>query len=220
MGNILDPEGEQDNADSEDIGLLEHPEYNILNPDGIINNESTAANKAYRQIVQENLEKLIARTRELDEDQRTVLDIFIKYSKEIKKFLSRKGPKPKPPLVKVQGEAGSGKSTLIYLIEQWMERILRKSGDDPNQPYIIKATFTGAAACIISGQTLHSAFGFKFSNEKISLTDKDRDMKRTLLRNLQLVIIDEMSMIKSDMLYQLDFRLKEIMQNVNKDLVV
>ena len=117
----------------------------------------------------------------------------------------------------MQGEAGSGKSTLISLIEQWMERILRKSGDDPNQPYIIKTTFTGAAACIISGQTLHSAFGFKFGNEKNSLTDKDRDKKRTLLRNLKLVIIDEMSMIKADMLYQLDFRLKEIMQNINED---
>ena len=65
--------------------------------------------------------------------------------------------------------------------------------------------------------TLHSAFGFKFGNEKTSLTDKDRDMKRTLLRNLKLVIVDEMSMIKADMLYQLDFRLKEIMQNVNEE---
>ena len=140
--------------------------------------------KAYREIIQEKLDKLIQKTRELDNDQRLVLNIFLKYAKDIKIFLSGKGPKPKPPLIKVQGEAGSGKSTLIYVIEQWMERILRQSGDDPCQPYIIKAAFTGAAACIISGQTLHSAFSFKFGNEKNSLTDKDRDKKRTLLRNL------------------------------------
>ena len=82
MGNILDPEGEHDNADSEDIGLLEHPEYNVLNPDGLINNESTAVDKAYRQVIQENIEKLIKRTQELDKDQRMVLDIFLKYAKD------------------------------------------------------------------------------------------------------------------------------------------
>ena len=95
MGNILDPEGEQDNADAEDIGLEEHPDYDMLNPNGVIGSESTTVNKAYRQIIQENLDKLIERTRELDEDQRTVLDIFLKYAKDIKKFISGKGPKPK-----------------------------------------------------------------------------------------------------------------------------
>ena len=59
MGSILDPEGEQDNADSEHIGLEEHPDYGILNPDGVIGSESTTVNKAYRQIIQENLDKLI-----------------------------------------------------------------------------------------------------------------------------------------------------------------
>ena len=44
----------------------------------------------------------------------------------------------------------------------------------------------------------------------MSLGDKARDQKRKVLENLQVVIIDEYSMIKSDMLYQLDLRLKEI----------
>ena len=41
-------------------------------------------------------------------------------------------------------------------------------------------------------------------------------MKRTLLKNLKLVIIDEVSMIKSDQQYQLDKRLMEITQKVGK----
>ena len=70
------------------------------------------------------------------------------------------------------------------------------------------------AASNIDGQTLHSSFGFSFDNKHYSLSDKIRDEKRAALRNLKIVIIDEISMVKSDMLYQLDVRLQEIMEKV------
>ena len=95
-----------------------------------------------------------------------------------------------------------------------MEKILRTPGDDPNNPYILKVAFTGNAAFIIQGQTLHSAFNFTYGNHILSLSDKIRDDRRTSLRNLRAVIVDEMSLVKSDMLYQLHFRLmKDIFQN-------
>ena len=118
----------------------------------------------------------------------------------------------KAPLLIIQGGAGTGKSTVIDALSQQMERILRKSGDNPTHPYIIKCTFTGTAAANISGQTMHSSFSFNFGNDFLSLGDKSRDEKRKQLENLQLVIIDEYSMIKADMLYQLDLRLKELKQ--------
>ena len=93
---------------------------------------------------------------------------------------------------------------------QWQERILRTAGDDPSHPYILKCAFTGTAASIIEGQTLHHAFSFSFGNEFYSLSDKVRDDRRRLLKNLKIVVIDEFSMVKSDMLYQLDLRLKEL----------
>ena len=42
------------------------------------------------------------------------------------------------------------------------------------------------------------------------MSDKSRDQKRAALKNLRMVIIDEVSMVKADMLYQLDLRLQEI----------
>ena len=80
-------------------------------------------------------------------------------------------PQLKPPLVVVHGGAGCGKSFVINLMTQWQEQILRSSGDNPNQPYILKFAFTGAAASIIQGQTLHHAFSFSFGNEFFSLSD-------------------------------------------------
>ena len=81
-------------------------------------------------------------------------------------------------------------------------------------PYIIKTAFTGTAASNIDGQTLHTSFGFNFDNKHYSLSDKIRDEKRTLFRNLKLIIIDEESMVKADMLYQLDLKLQELKERV------
>jgi ATP-dependent DNA helicase PIF1 len=78
----------------------------------------------------------------------------------------------------------------------------------------VKTAFTGAAASNIEGQTLHSSFGFNFDNKHYSLSDKTRDEKRTLFKNLKIVIIDEVSMVKSDMLYQLDLKLQELKERV------
>ena len=48
----------------------------------------------------------------------------------------------------------------------------------------------------------------------LSLSDKIRDSRRTLFQNLKVLIIDEISLVKSDILYQIHFRLmKDIFQN-------
>ena len=72
-------------------------------------------------------------------------------------------------------------------MSQQVEKILRTSGDNPNCPYIIRAAFTGTAAANIQGQTMHSAFSFNFGNEYLSLGDKSRDERRTMLENLKIV---------------------------------
>ena len=61
---------------------------------------------------------------------------------------------------------------------------------------------------------MHSSYGFKFDNKHYSLSDKTRDEKRSIFKNLKLVIIDEVSMVKSDMLYQLDLKLQELKERV------
>ena len=62
------------------------------------------------------------------------------------------------------------------------------------------------------GQTIHSAFDFKFGDEYRPLSDKSLDLVRTNLADLKLIIIDEMSMISSDMLYNIHRRMCELFQ--------
>ena len=113
----------------------------------------------------------------------------------------------------VLGGAGSGKSTVISSLTQWVHKTLQRAGDDPQSPYIIQTATTGAASVIIEGTTLHSAFSFDFSNKHSSLSDKKREEMRERFKNVKIVIVDEFSMMKVDMLYRLDLRLKELKMN-------
>ena len=71
------------------------------------------------------------------------------------------------------------------------------------------------AASNIEGNTLHSAFKFDFSHIYKSLSDKKRDELRNYFKNVQVVIIDEFSMMKNFQLYQLHMRLCDVKQNNN-----
>ena len=62
---------------------------------------------------------------------------------------------------------------------------------------------------------MNSAFNLSFGNDYKPLHDKIRDHRRRVLENLVFLIIDEISMVKADMLYQLDLRFRELKQEPN-----
>ena len=62
----------------------------------------------------------------LDPDQRYVVDVMIRYARSLK--LARKGfcRYPTPPLMVIEGDAGSGKSEVIKVLCQVREDIERR----------------------------------------------------------------------------------------------
>ena len=216
VGAALDPEHEQEVAEGENEGMQEHPDYPIFDaPD--IDIERRHYDKLYREIDLKPEDDLYADTRNLDEEQMMVLEECVQFAKQLKKFRSNGRNYPQEiPKIMVQGGAGAGKSTVINTIIQWMERILRTEGDNPDHPYIIAAAPTGAAASHIDGNTMHSSFSFSYSNKYIPLGNKQKHLKKTVLQNLRVIIIDEISMVKADQLYQLHLRLSEITGEENE----
>ena len=208
IGDILDSAMEQDNEDCREIDLVDHPDFIFKDPTDI--QEGNEIKTRYKTITLEDDVSLETMANTLDKDQRQVFEICINYAISIKKSRKANNLKLHPPLLVVQGGAGTGKSCVIHAISQHMEKILRNPGDCPDHPYILKTAFTGTAAANIKGQTLHHAFSFGFGNEFYSLSDNVRDERRCELQNLKMVIVDEFSMVKSDMLYQLDLRLREV----------
>ena len=63
----------------------------------------------------------------------------------------------------------------------------------------------------IDGITLHTAFNFKFGNDHQSLGDKALASFRENFQNLKVLIIDEVSLLGSDMLYKIHLRLNEVL---------
>ena len=82
-----------------------------------------------------------------------------------------------------------GKSTVIDLVAKWVTSILQKSGDSPDQPYVLKTAFTGTAASNIGGGTLTTTFGFSFGNQHQGMKDRERDAKKQELRQLALLML-------------------------------
>lgn len=174
-------------------GEQEHPDMTFKNP--------STGDQTFRRIDLQHDNELYSKIKTLDINQRAVLDKGLQFTMQFQRARKHENP----PLLIVHGGAGLGKSYIIDVVTQMLEKIFRNSGDDPNHSYILKLALTGNAS-IIKGQTIHSAFQLPFNNDLISTGDKIRDKIRIQLQNLQLIISDKISLIKSDMLYQLHFR--------------
>ena len=221
IGDILDANKELEDDIAQDEGEHEIPEMAVKDPasSGALNVEqpsSKSNNGAYRRIEVQDDKELYEKVRHLDPEQRFVIDKAMAFARQFVRADNQVGKNdwPSPPQMVVLGNGGTGKSHVIDILSQLLQKTFSRSGDDPDHPYILRLAFTGNAALLIKGQTLNSVFNLPFGNDMNSLMDKIRDMRRTTLQNLRLIIIDEISLVKSDMLYQIHFRLsREIKQN-------
>ena len=212
MGDILDSEMEQEIQECNEGEEEPHPDFQ-LNPDEIDNDDQLKQiRKTFRQIQLRSADERLEETRNLDQYQKSALHVALNFAMDI--LISRKGkiPYPRAPHMIIHGGAGSGKSTLIHAISQQVNSILRREGDDPDCPYVVLSAYTGTAAANIEGQTLHTLFSFNFGAGYMSLSDKMRDEKRILYKNLKMLIIDEISLVDADMFYKIDMRLRELTQ--------
>ena len=210
IGEELDPEMHQEDIECDLDGLEEDEEYKHLDPTGLKDPDFPAAGNWYRKLEMKEQHVLEQETCKLDKWQRQVVDAGLRYVRDLRKYASSNGNISKPENLVVIGGAGSGKSTVIECLTQWCHRLLEKAGDDPNSPYILKAATTGAASSLIEGSTVHTSLGFDFSSKHTSLSDKKREIKIEQLKNMKILVIDEFSMMKSDILYRIHLRLCEI----------
>jgi hypothetical protein len=94
----------------------------------------------------------------------------------------------------VTGRAGTGKSTLLRCLKDMIA-----------EEMIIVAP-TGLAAVNVGGQTVHSFFGFP--PRLIRPDDIRRSRNGRLMRRLKFLVIDEVSMVRSDLMWAIDQSLR------------
>src|SRR6478736_1636078 len=113
-------------------------------------------------------------------------------------------------LIFLTGKAGTGKTTLLKYLKQ----------NTFKQMSVIAPT--GVAAINAGGSTIHSFFQFPFTpflpllNEKGDYstsqnlpTLKYNSQRLAIFRNLELLVIDEVSMVRADLLDQIDLTLRQ-----------
>lgn len=96
--------------------------------------------------------------------------------------------------VYITGNAGTGKSTLLKYF-----RFTTKKNVAVLAP-------TGLAAINIGGQTIHSFF--KFPPKLIKTSDIKRARNALLFKNLDAIVIDEVSMVRADLMDGIDYSLR------------
>lgn len=90
----------------------------------------------------------------------------------------------------VTGRAGTGKSTLLKALR------------DVYADRMVVLAPTGLAAINIGGQTIHSFFGFP--PRLIQESDIKRSRNGRVMRKLEFLVIDEASMVRSDLMWGID----------------
>ncbi len=101
----------------------------------------------------------------------------------------------------VTGRAGTGKSTLLQLFAQTTRK------------RIVVLAPTGIAALNVNGQTIHSFFGFP--PKMLSKSDIRKHRNYKLFQNIDVIIIDEISMVRVEMMDNIDYFLR-INKGVNQ----
>lgn len=98
----------------------------------------------------------------------------------------------------ITGRAGTGKSTLLSLFR-----------NSTRKKMVVLAP-TGVAALNVQGQTIHSFFGFPA--KPLQKHDIQKRRNRSLYRKMEVLVIDEISMVRADLLDNIDYFLR-----INRD---
>ena len=97
----------------------------------------------------------------------------------------------------VTGPAGVGKG---FIIEEVCRRFLHKN--------ILCCAPTATAAAAIGGETIHSLFQIPVDTRELHQLPPLTAVKQSVLANADIIIIDEVSMVRSDLLGKIDRRLR------------
>ena len=117
--------------------------------------------------------------------------------------------KTKEPVTFIHGKAGTGKSIFLQSYYDYAE----SKGDN-----IIKLAPTGLAARNIEGQTISSFFGFDWRPLKRNDPSiyKQRISLKPMIQTVDTIIIDEISMVRSDLIDAIDTSLRHNSKQKNK----
>ena len=156
-------------------------------------------------------DEIAANIKSLNKKQRDVFNISHKWARDYVKGMSQKRMNIVEPIhIFVSGSEGTEKSHLIKTIDQAVSKELLYHGVDPDKTSVLLLGPTGILAVNIGGTTIHSALGIKRGIKLMALSDKAKATLRNKLSQVEMLIIDKISMVSRDLFYKTHARILEI----------
>lgn len=191
-------------ANSEEIDPADIPDLNDDSSESTPHPVHDIVHSSARTTKGQHLERL----RSLNENQANLFH-FIKNWAERKEYQDAD-----PFYIFLTGGAGTGKSHTIKCIFNEIDRTLSRKSENADLPVVLLVAYTGTAAFNIGGQTIHSAFNIN-KNMSQQLAEESANTLRARLQDLQLLIIDEVSMVSTRLLNIIHCRLQQIKKPSN-----
>ena len=152
-----------------------------------------------------NLQNLLETYRNLNEKQQYFVDSIL---------TTISNPESEALRIFCSGSGGTGKSVVLKFLYQALSRFYGSMPNVTGNPVFVRCiAFTGKAAFLVGGETMHSALGFKYKQSYKYYTPLTMDKLNTLRAknlNLKVLLIDEVSLIGCNMLNCINLRLQEI----------
>ena len=149
----------------------------------------------------------LAMQRKLNDQQRQIYNYVSKWCDE-----KVTDSTVQPFRIFLTGGAGTGKSHVIKCIRHHAEKAFSNLRENPDHMTVLVVAHTGTAAFNISGETICSAFRISINapRDYQPLREESLNTLRARFHHLQLVIIDEISMVSAKQLAYIHGRLQQI----------
>lgn len=140
---------------------------------------------------------------DLEEDDEDT-HIIIHNKQQLEQLVGLQRIKSKQLICFLHGPGGSGKTTVISLLQLYSREFHSAHKNDSYNRSIVLTAMTGVAATIIGGETVHSAL---YVNNNLKSMDPD---KTELWHNTKLLVIDEISFASNEIINSVHINLGKL----------
>ena len=123
-----------------------------------------------------------------------------------KEHVKCNGHNVEPIHIFLSGSGGTGKSNLMKVIYNAISKTLLYHCKDPEKPRVLLLGPTGISSGDIGGTTIHLGLGIKPGIRLLGLNEKSKAAIRNKLSEVKFLIIDELSMVSSDLWIDINSR--------------
>ena len=166
------------------------------------NYSETVSSELHTTILSDS--EIDSKIRSLNLKQRQIFDFIYNWAKSHVKVKCATPSKQLTPFhLFLSGSGGCGKSHLIKTVFHAVNKVFLYQSGDPAKPEVLLLASTGVTSINISGNTVQFGLHIPCRGKLLPLNDANKAELKNKYSEVELVIIDEISMVSTKLFYQI-----------------